>query len=193
MPKNRTSMEDNSLKNQNQTAKMNTSKAPQKVEVVVANPSSGSEVNILGELSIFILRIGFSLLMIHHGLEKLQDPEGFADFVVGKYFPFLPGDPVIWTYGAAITQLVCPLGLALGIFARLSSLGLFSTMAFAVYFHILDTGLEGFPLAVVESHNYAFELSFIYGAISLYFLCAGPGRLALFRKSNKITYYPKSN
>ena len=186
-------MEDNSLKNPNQTAKMNTSKAPQKVEVVVANQSAGSEVNILGELSIFILRVGFSALMIHHGLEKLQDPQGFADFVVGKYFPFLPGDPVIWTYGAAITQLVCPLGLALGIFARLSSLGLFSTMAFAVYFHILDTGLEGFPLAVVESHNYAFELSFIYGAISLYFLCAGPGRLALFRKSNKITYYPKSN
>ena len=186
-------MEDNSLKNQPPTAKMNTSKAPQKVEVVVANPASGSEVNILGELSIFILRIGFCVLMIHHGLEKLQDPEGFAEFVVGKYFPFLPGDPVIWTFGAAITQLVCPIGLALGIFARLSSLGLFSTMAFAVYFHILDTGLEGFPLAVVEAHNYAFELSFIYGAISLYFLCAGPGRLALLRKPNKITYYPKTN
>ena len=151
-------MEDTTQSNQDQTAKMNSSKAPQKVEVVVANPSSNSEVNILGELSIFILRIGFSLLMIHHGLEKLQDPQGFAEFVVGKYFPFLPGDPVIWTFGAAITQLVCPLGLALGVFARLCSLGLFSTMAFAVYFHMLDTGLEGFPLAVVEGHNYAFEL-----------------------------------
>ena len=92
-------------------------------------------MNILGELSIFVLRIGFCALMIHHGLEKLQDPQGFAEFVVGKYFPFLPGDPVIWTFGAAITQLVCPVGLALGVFARLSSLGLFSTMAFAVYFH----------------------------------------------------------
>ena len=45
----------------------------QKLEVVVASPSEG-EVNILGELSIFILRVGFSLFMIHHGLEKLQDP-----------------------------------------------------------------------------------------------------------------------
>ena len=186
-------MEDTTQTNPDQTAKMNASKAPQKVEVVVANPSTNSEVNILGELSIFILRIGFSVLMIHHGLEKLQDPQGFGEFVVGKYFPFLPGDPVLWTYGAAITQLVCPLGLALGIFARLSSLGLFSTMAFAVYFHLLDTGLEGFPLAVVEGHNYAFELSFIYGYISLYFLCAGPGRLALLRNTNKITYYPKTN
>tara|TARA_B100000941_G_scaffold266251_1_gene221415 strand:- start:870 stop:1430 length:561 start_codon:yes stop_codon:yes gene_type:complete len=186
-------MEDKTSTENSQSAQMNTSKAPQKVEVVVANPAANPDVNILGELSIFVLRIGFSLLMVHHGLEKLQDPQGFAEFVVGKYFPFLPGDPVIWTFGAAITQLVCPLGLALGILSRLSALGLFSTMAFAVYFHLLDTGLEGFPLAVVESHNYAFELSFIYGAISLYFLCAGPGRLALFRKTNKITYYPKSN
>ena len=185
-------MEDKTQTNQVQTASMNRTKAPQKVEVVVANPSSGLEINILGEISIFILRIGFCALMIHHGLEKLQDPEGFAEFVVGKYFSFLPGDPVIWTFGAAITQLACPLGLALGILPRLCSLGLLSTMAFAVYFHILDTGLEGFPLAVVEGHNYAFELSFIYAAISLYFLCAGPGRLSLFRKTNKITYYPKS-
>jgi len=156
-------MEDKAQTNQVQTASMNRTKAPQKVEVVVANSSSGSEVNILGELSIFVLRIGFCALMIHHGLEKLQDPQGFAEFVVGKYFPFLPGDPVIWTFGAAITQLVCPVGLALGIFARLSSLGLFSTMAFAVYFHLLDTGLEGFPLAVVEGHNYALNYPLFMG------------------------------
>ena len=83
-------MEDKTQTNQVQTASMNRTKAPQKVEVVVANSSAGSEVNILGELSIFVLRIGFCALMIHHGLEKLQDPQGFAQFVVGKYFPFLP-------------------------------------------------------------------------------------------------------
>ena len=161
----------------------------QKLEVVVASPSEG-EVNILGELSIFVLRVVFSLFMIHHGLEKLQDPQGFAEFVVGKYFPFLPGDPVIWTFAAAITQLVCPLGLALGVFARISALGILNTMIFAVYFHLVDTGLEGFPFAVVEGHNYIFELSAIYAAISLYFVCAGPGRLAILRKKNKVTYYP---
>ena len=52
-------MEDKAQTNQVQTASMNRTKAPQKVEVVVANSSSGSEVNILGELSIFVLRIGF--------------------------------------------------------------------------------------------------------------------------------------
>ena len=41
-------MEDSQQPNEIQTASMNRSKAPQKVEVVVANPSSGSEVSILG-------------------------------------------------------------------------------------------------------------------------------------------------
>ncbi len=166
------------------------SSQPQKVEVVVSNPSDG-EVNILGELSVFVLRIGFSLFMIHHGLEKLQDPQGFSDFVVAKYFSFLPGDPIIWTFAAGITQIVCPIGLAVGLFARVSAFGLLNTMLFAIYFHLTDTGLEGFPFAVVDAHNYAFELSAIYAAISLFFVCAGPGKLVAFKKTNKVTYYPQ--
>ncbi len=172
---------------------INASKAPQKVEVVVQSPASQGEINITAELAIFVLRVVFSVMMIHHGLEKFQDPEGFSEFVVGKYFGFLPGNPIIWTFAAATTQIVCPIGLALGVFARISALGLLSTMLFALYFHFLDTGLEGFPLAVVENHNYIFELSAIYAAISFYFACAGPGRLSAFRKTNKITYYPKTN
>ncbi len=179
--------------NASETPQINASKAPQKVEVVVQSPSSQAEINITGELAIFLLRVVFSVMMIHHGLEKFQDPEGFSEFVVGKYFGFLPGDPIIWTFAAAGTQIICPIGLAIGAFARISALGLLSTMVFAIYFHLLDTGLEGFPLAVVENHNYAFELSTIYAVISFYFVCAGPGRLSAFRKTNKITYYPKGS
>ncbi len=172
---------------------LSASSAPQKVEVVVQSPSDQGEINISGELAIFLLRILFCLLMVHHGLEKFQDPQGFSEFVVSQYFGFLPGDPIVWTFVAAATQIICPLGLAIGLFPRLSALGLLSTMVFAVYFHLVDTGLEGFPFAVVENHNYIFELSAIYAAISFYFVCAGPGRLSAFRKKNSITYYPKSN
>ena len=41
-------------------------------------------------------------------------------------------------------------GLTLGLFTRLCSFSLFSTMGLAVLFHINDTGLEGFPLAVAR-------------------------------------------
>ena len=171
---------------------LSASSPPQRVEVVVESPSSQGEVNITAELAIFVLRVGVSVMMVHHGLEKFQDPEGFAEFVVGKYFGFLPGNPIIWTFAAAATQVISPIGLAVGLFARISALGLLSTMLFAIPFHLLDTGLEGFPFAVVEGHNYAFELSAVYAAIFFYFVCAGPGRLSAFRKTNKITYYPKS-
>ena len=96
-------MEDKAQTNQIQTASMNRTKAPQKVEVVVANSSSGSEVNILGELSIFVLRIGFCALMIHHGLEKLQDPQGFAEFVVVNTSHFCQ---VILLFGLLEQQLL---------------------------------------------------------------------------------------
>ncbi len=174
-------------------AQLSAVSAPQRVEVVVDSQGVQGEVNIPGELAIFVLRIVVSVMMFHHGLEKLQDPGGFAEFVVGKYFGFLPGDPIVWTFAAAATQLLCPVGLLLGVFARLCSLGLLSTMLFAITFHLLDTGLEGFPFAVLEAHNYTFELSAIYATIFFYFLCSGPGRLSLARKTNKITYYPNKN
>jgi len=172
--------------------KLNASSAPQKVEVVVESPSSQGEINITAELAIFVLRVLVSVMMIHHGLEKFADLQGFSEFVIAKYFSFLPGNPMVWTVIAATTQILCPVGLALGLFARVSALGLLSTMLFAIPFHLLDTGLEGFPLAVVENHNYAFELSAIYAGIFFYFVCAGPGRLSAFRKTNRITYYPRN-
>ena len=39
-------------------------------------------------------------VQIHNGLDKLQDPEGFAKFVVEPYLGFLPM-PLLWTYAAA--------------------------------------------------------------------------------------------
>lgn len=132
------------------------------------------------DISILVLRVGISILMLHHGLEKLADPAGFSEFVVGKYFGFLPFGPLFWTYAAAITQLLCPIGLALGILTRPCALGLSMTMLFALIFHGLDTGLEGFPFAVVPDHNYAFEMAAVYFMCFVYFLCSGAGRISLY-------------
>ena len=111
-------------------------------------------------------------MMFHNGLDKLQDPEGFAKFVVEGHLPFLaqtgPVTPVIWTYLAAAAELVAPVGLALGVLARPSALALASTMGLAVFFHIDETGLEGFPLAVVEGHQYHFEAAGLYDRTKLY-------------------------
>ena len=53
--------------------------------------------------------------MVHNGLDKLVDPEGFAKFVVEPYLGFLPHDEplsfVTWTYLAAGAELVGAAGL----------------------------------------------------------------------------------
>jgi len=65
-------------------------------------------------------------------------------------------------------------------------LTLTTTMGLAVYFHIAQSGLEGFPLAVVEKHQYAYETAALYAAVCFYFFCAGGGAAsvdALTKKS----------
>ena len=45
----------------------------------------------------------------------------------------------------------------------------------AVAFHLLNTGPEGFPLAVVKQHSYNFELAAMYVMVLGYFTVAGAG------------------
>ena len=121
--------------------------------------------------------------MVHNGLDKLVDPEGFAKFVVEPYHGFLQHDEplsfVTWTYLAAAAEIAGAAGLTLGFLTRLSAMSLFSTMGLAVYFHIAQSGLEGFPLGVVEKHQYAYEPAALYCLIYFYFVVNGGGALSL--------------
>ena len=128
---------------------------------------------------LLLVRACLGLLMLHHGFEKLADPAGFSEFVVAKYFPFLPFGPMLWTLLAAAAQVGGSVGFMLGIFTRPSALAISGTMVFAMAFHLMDTGLEGFPIAIVPAHNYQFETSALYLVGSIGLLAAGPGQLAI--------------
>mmetsp|Transcript_2891 Transcript_2891/g.7971 ORF Transcript_2891/g.7971 Transcript_2891/m.7971 type:complete len:159 (-) Transcript_2891:172-648(-) len=129
-----------------------------------------------------VLRVVVSLTLVHHGLQKFHNPEGFSAGVVAKSFPSLPGTPLLWTYAAAGMEIVAPVFLACGLFARLASFGLLITMCFANVFHFMTTGLEGYPLGVPAAGAYAFEPSMLCGAIFFYFMVAGPGKWSLTPK-----------
>ena len=133
------------------------------------------------DLCLFLLRISAGFLMIHHGLEKLQDPSGFTAFIVDQYFSFLPFDHVLWTYLAAYTQIIGSVVIILGVATRPAVIGLLSTMVFAMTFHLLDTGLQGAPFAVVEAHNYEYETSALYLFIFVVLAIAGSGSLGVSR------------
>ena len=131
------------------------------------------------DLCLLVLRVAAGVLMIHHGLEKLQDPSGFTTFIVDQYFPFLPFDHSLWTILAAYTQIVGSIFIIIGVLTRPALTGLAFTMLFALVFHGLDTGLQGAPFAVVEAHNYEFETSALYFVIFVVLGILGSGNFAL--------------
>merc|ERR1719486_1273232 len=65
-----------------------------------------------------------AIMMIHHGQEKLLSAEMFTNFVMTKYFAFLPG---------------------LGVASRPAAASLAGTTLAAMYYHLVSTGTEGFP------------------------------------------------
>merc|ERR1712194_607989 len=121
-------------------------------------------------------------LMVHHGFDKLDHVDGFSANVVAKFFGFLPGDPAFWTISAATTQIVVAGLLSLGILARPVSLSMMATMVTAVVFHLLNTGVQGFPLGVPADHSYNFELAAMYVAVLAYFSAAGAGAYSIDEK-----------
>jgi len=125
------------------------------------------------------LRIGTCALLIHHGIDKIDNVAGFSANVVAKFFGFLPGDPQFWTLSAAGTQIVGSVLLSVGFLSRPVALSMCATMAVAVIFHLLNTGAEGFPLAVVPQHSYNFELAAMYVAVLAFFGVSGAGNYSV--------------
>merc|ERR1712085_25862 len=128
---------------------------------------------------ILALRISTCSLMVHHGLDKIQNVDGFSANVVAKFFGFLPGNPAFWTLSAAATQIAGAGLLSVGLLARPVALSMMFTMLAAVVFHLLNTGAEGFPLAVVSQHSYNYELAAMYVCVLAYFSAAGAGAYSI--------------
>ena len=70
------------------------------------------------DLTLTALRVGTCALMVHHGIDKIENVDGFSANVVAKFFGFLPGPPQFWTLSAAVTQIVGAGFLSVGLFAR---------------------------------------------------------------------------
>mmetsp|Transcript_7997 Transcript_7997/g.23860 ORF Transcript_7997/g.23860 Transcript_7997/m.23860 type:complete len:224 (+) Transcript_7997:139-810(+) len=148
-------------------------------------PSKGLAENLeqllepAGDVLFAALRVGTCALMIHHGIDKVQNVDGFSANVVAKFFGFLPGPAPLWTLSAAATQIVGAAFLAVGLFSRPVAAAMAATMTVAVVFHLENTGPEGFPLAVVKQHSYNYELAAMYVLVLGYFSTKGAGPLSL--------------
>jgi putative oxidoreductase len=105
-------------------------------------------------------------MLIHHGYEKLENIENFADaFVRPLHLPF----PIVSSYFAAFAEIVGSWMVICGLGTRLGALAILGTISFAIY-HALVT--SGFNI-------YLLELLVIYWGGAACIVLSGPGNFSI--------------
>ncbi|AFY74598.1 putative membrane protein [Synechococcus sp. PCC 7502] len=121
---------------------------------------------VLVQVALTMLRVVAGIVMIHNGLDKISDIEGFAEAYVAEIgLPF----PVFFSYVAALTELIGAPLLVLGLLTRPAALGLMSTMLVAIYHHV---HVGGFSIPSVE-------LSTLYSVCFAFFVVNGAGKFSV--------------
>ena len=129
--------------------------------------------SIFKDLAILLLRVFTGALLIHHGFEKLNDINNFADaFVRPLHLPF----PVTLSYIAAFSEIVGSWSLIIGLGTRLGASAILGTMSVAIY-HALVT--SGFNI-------YLLELLALYFASAISIILLGPGKFSADYLVNEI-------
>ena len=120
-------------------------------------------INSFGFLA---LRLCVGVLLIHHGFEKLNDIENFANaFVRPLHLPF----PIFLSYIAAFSEIAGSWALIVGLGARIGALSIVGTMSIAIYHAVMTSGFN----------IYLLELLGLYWGGALCILLCGPGMFSV--------------
>jgi len=121
---------------------------------------------VIQSLGFLLLRISIGTMLIHHGYEKLENIENFADaFVRPLHLPF----PIVSSYFAAFAEIVGSWMVICGLGTRLGALAILGTISFAIY-HALVT--SGFNI-------YLLELLVLYWGAAACIVLNGGGNFSL--------------
>ena len=117
---------------------------------------------IFKDFAFLFLRVLTGALLIHHGFEKLNDINNFADaFVRPLHLPF----PVTLSYIAAASEIGGSWLLIIGLLSRIGSVAILGTMSVAIYHAIVTSGFN----------IYLLELLALYFASAFSITLLGPG------------------
>ena len=117
---------------------------------------------IFKDFAFLVLRVFTGALLIHHGFEKLNDINNFADaFVRPLHLPF----PVTLSYLAAGAEIGGSWMLILGLGTRFGATAILGTMSVAIYHAIATSGFN----------IYLLELLALYFAAAFSIILLGPG------------------
>lgn len=134
----------------------------------------------LNDLAKFALRVSLGVMMLLHGISKLQNLDG----TMGWLFSVMDamGLPQFLAYGVFLGEVAAPVLLILGVLPRLSSLAMMGTMLVAALSHTLGENAK--PLfSIGDFGGWSYELQGLYFFAALAILIAGSGKIALFNKT----------
>jgi len=118
--------------------------------------------SIFKDFAFLVLRVFTGAFLIHHGFEKLNDINNFADaFVRPLHLPF----PVTLSYIAAGSEIGGSWLLILGLCTRFGATAILGTMSVAIYHAIATSGFN----------IYLIELLALYFSSAFSIILLGPG------------------
>jgi len=99
---------------------------------------------MINSVGFLILRLCVGILLVHHGFEKLNDIENFAEaFVKPLHLPF----PITLSYLAAFSEIAGSWMLITGVGVRFGALAILGTMSVAIYHAV---SINGFNIYLLE-------------------------------------------
>ena len=121
---------------------------------------------MIRSLGFLLLRLSIGIMLIHHGYEKLDNIENFADaFVRPLHLPF----PILLSYTAALSEIVGSWLLITGLATRLGGLAIMGTISVAIYHALMTSGFN----------IYLLELLVLYWGGAVCIVLNGGGNFAM--------------
>jgi len=121
---------------------------------------------MISSFGFLALRLCVGILLVHHGFEKLNDIDNFADaFVRPLHLPF----PITLSYLAAFSEIAGSWMLITGLGVRFGALAILGTMSVAIYHAV---SINGFNI-------YLLELLGLYWGGAACLVLNGGGRFAM--------------
>jgi putative oxidoreductase len=118
-----------------------------------------------------ILRLGFGVLFLLHGIHKLMNHPGSLEWISSQLVE--NGLPAWLAWGVYAGEVVAPIMIILGLYARMGALLTTITMIFAIYLAHANELLQ-----MTEHGGWALELQGMFLLVSLVILFVGPGRFS---------------
>nr|WP_321267881.1 DoxX family protein [uncultured Sulfurimonas sp.] len=124
------------------------------------------------DIAKLIIRLNLGIMMLFHGIDKIVNGIGGVKFLTTK-----AGLPEFLAYGVYIGEVVVPIFIILGLYARVASVVLALNMFMAIFLahrgDLFMLGKHGAP---------AIELPLFYLVLSIVVFLLGSGRYAVNSK-----------